>query len=90
MTVTVSAVNDAPDVNITSDVSFDEDASDTIDLDDYVTDPDHTAGDLTWEYSGNTNVGVAIDPATHVASFTAPTNWNGSENITFTATETDE
>ena len=81
----MNSVNDAPVVNITADISFDEGGSDAIDLDDYVTDPDNTPADMTWTYSGNTNVSVAIDPITHIATFTVPADWNSSEIITFTA-----
>jgi len=90
MTVTVNAVNDAPVVNITADVSFDEDSSDSIDLDDYVTDPDNTPGQMTWTYAGNTGVIVSVNPATHVATFSAPVNWNGNDNVTFTAKDPGE
>jgi hypothetical protein len=37
--------------------------------------------------SGNSDIDVTINPVTHVASFTLPSsNWYGSEDITFTAT----
>jgi hypothetical protein len=81
---------DPPVVSDIPDVSFDEDESvSSIDLDNYVDDPDNTDAEITWTYAGNTNVNVFIDPTTHVVTFTALLNWNGSETITFTATDPD-
>ncbi len=84
LTITVG-VNDPPVVSDIPDVSFPEDGSNSsIDLDDYVTDPDNTDAQITWTYDGNTNVNVSIDSITHVVTFTATLNWHGSETITFT------
>lgn len=76
-------VGDIPDVN------FNEDESDsTIDLDDYVSDPDNSNDELVWSYSGNNNVIVSIG-ADRVVTFSAPADWNGQETIIFTATDPD-
>jgi hypothetical protein len=59
----------------------------TFDLDAYVVDYEYADSELDWTFSGNSQLGVAIDPITHIATITIPTlNWYGSENITFTAT----
>jgi len=89
ITVTVTPVNDPPSFDpLTPDVSFAEDGSDnSIDLDDYVSDPDHTNAQLTLVPSGNANVTVSIDPVTHVVTLGAQPNWYGNEEITFTATD---
>jgi hypothetical protein len=88
MTVTVSAVNDPPVVSNIPDVGFAEDGSNSsVDLDDYVTDPDNTDAQITWTYAGNTNVNVYIGSIAHVVTFTSTLNWHGSETITFTATD---
>ena len=77
-----------PVVSDIPDVSFNEDGSDSsIDLDDYVDDADNTDAEITWTASGNTNVIVNIASDTHVVTFTALPDWNGSEVITFTATD---
>ncbi|MDP8322334.1 MAG: tandem-95 repeat protein [Candidatus Stygibacter australis] len=61
----------------------------TIDLDYYVNDVDDEDETLTWQYSGNTDLLVDIDPVTHFAVVTAPDpDWNGDEDITFTVTDT--
>ncbi len=46
--VTVAAVNDAPVVAGIPDITFDEDGTASLDLDQYVTDVDHDTTDLTW------------------------------------------
>ncbi|MCF6270537.1 MAG: tandem-95 repeat protein [Melioribacteraceae bacterium] len=75
-------VSDIPDQTVTEGGSF---AS--INLDDFVTDADNLDSEITWSYSGNTELIVAID-GSRVATITAPNqDWNGSETITFTATD---
>lgn len=77
-----------PVVSNIPDIAFGEDGTDnTIDLDNYVTDSDHAVDQLTWAYSGNTNINVIIDGLTHVVTFTAAPNWFGDEWITFTTTD---
>jgi subtilisin family serine protease len=81
-------VNAPPVVSDIPDVSFPEDGSDSsIDLDDYIDDRNNVDSEITWTYTGNTYVNVAIDPTTHVITFTAQPNWNGSQTVTFTATD---
>jgi hypothetical protein len=86
-TFTVVAGNDAPVVSDIPDQTIAEGASFTaISLDAYVSDVDNTDDEMTWTYSGNTNLTVAITG--RVATITTPgANWNGAETITFTATD---
>jgi VCBS repeat-containing protein len=74
-------VTDIPDQTIAEGASFT-----TISLDDYVSDVDNTDAEMTWSYSGNTYLSVSI--INRVATIT-PLNadWNGSETITFKATD---
>ncbi|HKK63300.1 MAG TPA: family 16 glycosylhydrolase [Bacteroidales bacterium] len=58
----------------------------TIQLDDFVTDQDHPDAEITWTYSGNTDLTVSIDE-NRIATISAPQNWTGSETITFIATD---
>lgn len=69
---------------IIPDISFDEDTTDdTLILDDYVTDPDTALIDLTWSYSGNTNITVSIDDLdSNRVTFSPVGDWNGVETIT--------
>ncbi|MEE9443014.1 MAG: Ig-like domain-containing protein, partial [candidate division Zixibacteria bacterium] len=85
-TFTVTPVNDAPVVAGIPDQTIAEGASfATINLDDYVSDVDNLDTEMTWSYSGNTELTVSID-INRVATITIPSvEWNGSETITFTA-----
>jgi hypothetical protein len=84
---TITAVNDAPvvtgipDQGITVGSTFA-----TITLDNYVTDIDNTDAQMTWTYSGNTNLGVSIVSRVATITNTNPL-WTGAENITFRATD---
>ncbi len=85
---TVTPVNDPPVVADIPDQSLPYGAEfATFDLDDYVSDPDHSDAEISWTYSGNTDLTVTID-GNHVATITKPSaDWSGSETITFTATD---
>ncbi len=86
--VTVKSVNDAPVCTVISAVSFNEDGSGvSIDLDDCVSDVDNTDTELSWTYSGATNVAVSISPVTHVVTIGAAANWYGTETVTLTCTD---
>ncbi len=84
-TFTVTAVNDAPVVENIPDQSVAEGSSFvTIALDNYVSDADNSDAQLTWTYSGNTDLTVSI--VSRVATISIPdANWYGSETITFRA-----
>lgn len=84
VTVTVSPVNDPPQMDPLPNINFNEDAFDnSLDLDEYVSDIDDELAQLSWSASGQTNVEVAISPGTHQVTFSAALNWFGSETITF-------
>jgi hypothetical protein len=56
----------------------------TINLDDYVEDPDNSDSEITWTASGQTD--FIVDITGRVVTITADdTEWNGSNVITFTA-----
>ncbi|MEE8592959.1 MAG: Ig-like domain-containing protein, partial [Candidatus Bipolaricaulota bacterium] len=77
-------VSDIPDQTIAEGSAFA-----TINLDDYVDDADNIDAEITWTYSGNTELSVTID-GSRVATIGIPdANWNGAETITFTATDPD-
>ncbi|MGV7975675.1 MAG: Ig-like domain-containing protein [Anaerolineaceae bacterium] len=87
---TVRAANQAPVVSDIPDQTIAEGGTfASIDLDEYVNDPDNDDTQLTWTYSGNTDLVVSINN-NRVASISAPdSNWNGSETITFRAADPD-
>ncbi|UCD17710.1 MAG: hypothetical protein JSV44_02065, partial [Candidatus Zixiibacteriota bacterium] len=77
-------VSDIPDQTIAEGAAFT-----AINLDDYVSDADNTDDQITWTYSGNTELTVTID-GSRVATIGIPTaDWNGAETITFIATDPD-
>ena len=79
-----------PVVSGLPDITFAEDTSDnSIDLDNYVTDPDNTGAEMTWTFTGNTNIVVSIGSDNVVTFTTLTPNWNGVETITFRATDPD-
>ncbi len=86
-TFTVNAVNDPPVVSGIPDQTINEGESfATVDLDDYVSDPDNDASEMTWEATGQVELSVSIN--NRVATIGVPSDtWNGSETITFTATD---
>ncbi|RMH87451.1 MAG: T9SS C-terminal target domain-containing protein, partial [Calditrichaeota bacterium] len=56
-------------------------------LDNYVSDPDNPASEMTWSVSGNVELTVSIDP-NRIATITVPSpEWNGSEALIFTASD---
>nr|WP_242417808.1 tandem-95 repeat protein [Vibrio parahaemolyticus] len=80
----VNRVNDAPTVeNAIADQELSEDfATYTIDLNDAFKDSDSA---LNFSVSGNSNVLVSIENG--IATISPTADWNGSESLTFTATD---
>ncbi|MEN2269138.1 tandem-95 repeat protein [Vibrio diabolicus] len=85
--VTVNAVNDTPVVESSiADQTLAEDFTPySIDLNTAFSDVDNADGELTFSVSGNSNIQVAT--VNGIATFTPTADWNGSENLTFTATD---
>ncbi len=87
-TFTVTAANDAPVVaGIPDQTAAEGDPFSTIALDDYVDDIDNADSVITWTTIGEVQLSVSID-ANRIATITAlDSNWNGSETISFIATD---
>ena len=81
----ISWTNEPPVVsNIPNQSVAEGSAFATINLDDYVDDPDNLDSEITWTATGETDVTVTITD--RVASITADDpEWNGTDVITFTA-----
>ena len=80
-------MNAAPEVSdIPDQTIYDTETFATFNLDDYVHDPDNPDESLTWTYSGNTLLSVAIDQ-NHKVTIEYPAGWTGTETISFTATD---
>jgi hypothetical protein len=86
ITVTIHAQNDAPVCTALPSAAFDEDEEGSgPDLSLYATDVDNALEELTWTYSGNTNVNVALNGTT--VALSAAQDFFGTETITFRATD---
>ncbi|UMM04548.1 tandem-95 repeat protein [Vibrio campbellii] len=85
VSVTVNPINDVPTVeNTIADQSLEEDFTPyTIDLNDAFSDVDNADDELTFSVSGNSNIQVSIVDG--IATITPTADWNGSEELTFTA-----
>ncbi len=80
-------INNAPTIeNTIPTQTLDEDFADyTIDLKNYFADDYTNDANLTFNVSGNTNIGVSITNG--VATISSSANWNGSETLTFSAVD---
>ncbi|RKY55471.1 MAG: hypothetical protein DRP93_03255, partial [Candidatus Neomarinimicrobiota bacterium] len=78
-------VGNIPDQTINKGSSFS-----TIQLDNFVNDPNNSDSEITWSYSGNSELIVTINTSREASIATPNINWTGSETITFTATDPDE
>ncbi|MCC4221981.1 Ig-like domain-containing protein [Vibrio campbellii] len=85
VSVTVNPINDVPTVeNTIAYQSLEEDFTPyTIDLNDAFSDVDNADGELTFSVSGNSNIQVSIVDG--IATIKPTADWNGSEELTFTA-----
>ncbi|NIU02274.1 MAG: T9SS type A sorting domain-containing protein, partial [Nitrosopumilaceae archaeon] len=75
-------VHDIPNQTVLEGENFN-----IIHLDSFVIDPNHLVNELNWSVHGNRELSVTIDTQ-RIAFVTIPdTNWFGTEEITFTATD---
>lgn len=85
-----NSLTNAPFVNLIPGQTVNMGASFTsIRLDDFVTDLDNNASDMTWSYSGNVNLSIEINNSRVATVSSQNTSWFGSETITFTVTDPD-
>ncbi|MDP2905183.1 MAG: toxin TcdB middle/N-terminal domain-containing protein [Candidatus Omnitrophota bacterium] len=64
-----------------------KDKNNAFNLDDYFESPDGIP--LTYAVSGNSKIGVKIDPQTHKVSITPAKNWQGKETVKFIALDSE-
>lgn len=79
-----------PSIQNFPDVSFSEDDSGFVQLNDYVTDKDTPPGNLFWRVSGNHNIEVYIDHSAQLARFTAQKDWFGNEDCYVVVSDPDQ
>ncbi|CAE6906039.1 COG2931 RTX toxins and related Ca2 -binding proteins [Vibrio sp. B1ASS3] len=89
VSVTVNPLNDAPTTeNVIPPQVLQEDFAEyTINLNEAFGDVDDADSELTFAVSGNCNIQVSIVDG--IATITPTADWNGSEELTFTATDPD-
>ena len=85
----VKSINDPPVFKKIADQTIDEKNEFTpFNLDDFLSDADHDFSKLKVEVTGNKDLKVNIDSRTHEVSVKIPhEQWNGTENLMFTATD---
>ena len=85
---TVKSVNDVPVVKeIPGQTTLEGKAFKSINLDDFVTDPDHKKNEIRWKVSGAKNLDVRINASRVAEIKPRRDNWFGDETIVFTATD---
>lgn len=89
VTFTVKSINDVPIFKKIPDQTIETmDEFKPVMLEDYLSDADHDFSLLKIEISGNKDIKVNLNNKTHEVTFGTPTEfWNGSETITFKATD---
>ncbi|MFC1505086.1 Ig-like domain-containing protein, partial [Thermodesulfobacteriota bacterium] len=87
VSINVGEGNDPPVVSDIPDQSIlDGETFLAINLDNYVIDVDNADDEISWDYSGNSDLNVSI--VNRVATITSPSaDWHGAETITFIATD---
>jgi len=87
--LTVKSVNDLPKFTTAiPDQTIEEKGEfEGFSLDDYIADADHSNDKLKFEVSGNKDLKISIDKNRSVSIKTPSELWNGTEKVTFTATD---
>ncbi len=87
--LTVKSINDLPKftTQIPDQTIEEKGEFEGFSLDDFVADADHSNDKLKFEVSGNKDLKVTIDKNRSVSIKTPNELWNGSEKVTFTATD---
>lgn len=81
LVVHVEKVSYAPQLAAFPEIIFNEDQSDVIRLNDYVSDKDTPLANLYWEVRGNHNIHYQIDYVNKTVTLKADSNWFGSEKF---------
>jgi hypothetical protein len=58
-------------------------------IDDLVTDPDDLDSDMTWSWTGNSELTITLDETRRGIRVRRAANWTGTETVTFTVTDPD-
>ena len=86
LTLTISSFS--PSITGIPDITFNEDSHNaTVNLSQFITDQDTSINDITVGALGNSSVKIVIDQTTKMLNVSAATDFNGQENVVFTATD---
>ena len=89
VTFTVKSINDLPVFKKIPDQAIEEkNEFASVMLDDFLSDADHDLSQLKIDITGNKDIKVNLNNKTREVTFKTPSElWNGSETLTFTATD---
>lgn len=73
--------NTGPTIQTLPEVVFNEDEQATLELNNYVTDPDDPVQNLFWNFEEHDHVHITVDATTNIATFKADENWHGTVNL---------
>ncbi|MCP4412628.1 MAG: hypothetical protein GY808_08705, partial [Gammaproteobacteria bacterium] len=77
----------APQIGTLPQIQFNEDESDQLALNNFVTDDDDPVENLFWHTDTGDKITVDIDYSTNIATFIPDENWNGTEDVWFYVTD---
>ncbi|MEM4267904.1 MAG: hypothetical protein QXK37_03650 [Candidatus Woesearchaeota archaeon] len=86
--VTVERIPQGPIISNIPNVQFVEGSCVSVDLDNYVADPDNSVSELEWSVHNNLNVIISINHETHIAEYCAY-GWTGQEEVAFKVEDPD-
>ena len=87
LTINVSPVNDAPEISGLPGLSLGQDSTAFVDLGGYVTDVDNATDELSWDFSGYSQLSLSFDDAADRLTITTPSDWDGFEYVVVTVTD---
>ncbi|MCH7763587.1 MAG: DUF1573 domain-containing protein, partial [Candidatus Marinimicrobia bacterium] len=86
--INVRNTNDPPVISgFPNSITFRSDTTHSINLNDYVEDPDNSDSSLLWSVTGNDSVTVIIDPSTNIAELSASLTFSGRDTLVFTVSD---
>ncbi len=87
VTVSVSAINDAPVMQVLPAINLSTNTSAALDLKKYTADVDNVLPELTWQTANSQNVTISISNG--IANFSVADTWFGEEEIPVYASDPD-
>jgi len=89
MQIVVNAVNDAPVLSALPQQSMGQNSTVEVDLSDYASDVDNEESDLSWSFTGYSQVTLQWNETTDMLQITSPPSWQGFEYVRTTVEDPD-